>query len=132
MSAPWQAIKARLVADGQMSDQGVTRTPKQRHCRDCGRVVIAAITDLGFEVAVEPSATTTFGELTALMNGGETYALLDHGEMVWRSQHRIAYASPDKERTHAMHECGKAPPERNSLFEIKAKPRTEYTDTIPF
>lgn len=132
MSAPWQAIKARLVADGQMSDQGVTRTPKARHCRDCGRSVIAAITDLGFEIAVEPMATTPAGEFTALMNGGETYALLDHGEMVWRSQHRIAYATPNKERTHAMHECEKAPPEKNPIFGQKAKPVTVETDNPPF
>ena len=124
-------VRQHLINDGVLTEQNVTRTPKQRHCRDCGRVVIAAITDLGFEVAVEPSATTTLGELTTLMNGGETYAQVA-GQLVWRSSHRINYRSPDEEQTHAMHECGKAPPEKNPLFEVKANPRTEYTDTIPF
>lgn len=124
-------VRQHLINDGVLTEQNVTRTPRQRHCRHCGRVVIAAITDLGFEIAVEPMATTPAGELTALMNGGETYALLDHGELVWRSQHRIAYATPNKERTHAMHECGKAPPETNPLFIRKAKARVDYDD-IPF
>lgn len=114
-------IRQHLINDGAITEQNVTRTPKQRHCAGCGRVVIAAITDTGFEIAVEPHPTTTAGELDVLMAGGETFALLDHGEMVWRSQHRINYASPDKERTHARHECGKAPPEINPTFAVKAR-----------
>ena len=125
-------VRQHLISEGVLTEQNVTRTPKPRHCRDCGRSVIAAITDLGFEVAVEPAPTTPAGELDVLMNGGETYALLDHGELVWRSQHRIAYATPNKERTHAMHECGKAPPEKNPIFGQKAKPVTVETDNPPF
>lgn len=132
MSAPWQAIKARLIADGQMSEQDVTRTPKARHCRDCGRSVIAAITDLGFEVAVEPTPTTPAGELDVLMRGGETYALLEHGELVWRSRHRIAYRDADQEPTHAGHLCGKAPPEVNPNHRPRAKPRTNFDGPIPY
>lgn len=125
MSAPWQAIKARLVEDGAMTEQQVTRTPKARHCRDCGRSVIAAITDLGFEIAVEPTPTTPAGELNTLINGGMTFAILDHGEMVWRDQRRIKYRDANKEPTHAKHQCGKAPPEKNPTF-MKRKARTNF------
>ena len=124
-------VRQHLISEGVLTEQNVTRTPKPRHCRDCGRVVIAAITDLGFEVSVEPYPTTTAGELDVLMGGGETFALLDHGEMVWRSQHRIGYASPDKERTHARHECGKAPPERNPTSTVKAR-RIDFDGPITY
>ena len=132
MSAPWQAIKARLVEDGAMTEQQVTRTPKARHCRDCGRSVIAAITDLGFEIAVEPGATTPAGELDTLLSGGMTFAVLDHGELVWRDQRRIKYRDANNEPTHARHECGKAPPEKNPIFGQKIKPAIVETDTPPF
>ena len=131
MSAPWQAIKARLVEDGAMTEQQVTRTPKARHCRDCGRSVIAAITDLGFEVAVEPSATTPAGELDTLLSGGMTFAILDHGEMVWRDQRRIKYRDANKEPTHAKHQCGINPPENNPLH-AKRNTRIDFDGPIPF
>lgn len=131
MATPWHVIKDRLVADGAMTEQHVTRTPKPRHCRDCGRAVIAAITDLGFEITVEPNPTTPEGELTTLMNGGMTFALLDHGEMVWRSRHRIKYRDANNERAHAKHECGKAPPEKNPAF-MKRKARTSFDGPPPF
>lgn len=123
MSAPWRVIQERLVADGAMTEQQVTRTPKARHCRDCGRSVIAAITDLGFEVSVEPTPTTPAGELDVLMRGGTTYALLEHGELVWRSRHRIAYRDANHEPTHAGHRCSDRPPEHNARF----APRTKRT-----
>lgn len=124
-------VRQHLISEGVLTEQNVTRTPKPRHCRDCGRVVIAAITDLGFEVAVEPSATAPAGELATLLSGGETYALLDHGEMVWRDQRRITYRNADRERTHARHECGKGPPEVNPLF-VEMRTRTNFDGPIPF
>lgn len=124
-------VRQHLISEGVLTEQNVTRTPKQRHCRDCGRVVIAAITDLGFEVAVEPFPTTPAGELQVLMGGGETYWVADHGEMVWRSQHRISYRNANEECTHARHECGKSPPETNPLFR-KARTRTTFDGPIPY
>lgn len=132
MSAPWQRVKDQLVLDGTMTEQNVTRTPKPRHCRHCGRAVIAAITDAGFEIAVEPTPTTPAGELHTLINGGKTFAILDHAEMVWRDIHRITYRDANKERTHAMHECEKRAPEINPIF-AKAKTRIHpHTEAIPF
>ena len=131
MTTPWHVIKDQLIADGAMTEQHVTRTPKPRHCRDCGRAVIAAITDLGFEITVEPTPTTPAGELSALMNGGQTFAILDHGEMVWRSMHRIKYRDANKERAHAKHQCGINPPEINTLF-TKKNTRIDYDGPIPF
>lgn len=132
MSTQWQRVKDHLIADGAMSEQGVTHTPKPRHCRHCGRAVIAAITDLGFEVAVEPTPTTPAGELGELMAGGQTYAIV-YGQMVWRNSHRIQYRDANNETTHAMHQCGKAPPETHPAFLAK-KARTEWRegDPIPF
>ena len=95
---------------------------------DAGR--IAAITDAGFEITVEPSATTPAGELSVLMNGGMTFALLDHGEMVWRSKHRIKYRDANNERVHAKHECDKRAPENNPLF-VKGNTRTTDYDVPP-
>ena len=132
MTTPWKVIKDRLVAEGDMTERNVTRTPKPRICRSCGRNVIAAITDCGFEVAVDPEPTTATGELATLLAGGETYALLDHGEMVWRDPRRIAYATPDRERTHARHRCGKAPPEVNPVHAPKQRRRAVPDNQIPF
>lgn len=132
MSAPWQVIKDRLVAEGDMTERNVTRTPKPRVCRSCGRDVIAAITDSGFEVAVEATATTVLGELQTIATSGETYALLDHGEMVRRTQHRIAYRSADEERTHAKHRCGRPPPEASTRFTTATKRRTTFDGPIPY
>lgn len=131
MTTPWQRVKDQLVLDGTMTEQNVTRTPRARHCATCGRVVLAAITDAGFEVAVEPTPTTPAGELSVLMGGGETFALLPHGEMVWRSQHRIAWADANSETTHAMHQCGKPPPEINPAF-VKARTRIDFDQPPPF
>lgn len=128
---PWHVIKDRLVADGTMTEQSVTRTPKPRHCRHCGRAVIAAITDAGFEVAVEPTPTTPAGEFAVLYQGGRTYALLEHGEMVWRSIHRIQFHDANNEPTHAMHECDKAAPEINPLF-IRRRIQIDFDGPIPF
>ena len=115
-----------------MTEQHVTRTPKPRHCRDCGRAVIAAITDLGFEITVEPNPTTPAGELATLINGGQTFAILDHGEMVWRDQRRIKYRDANKERAHAKHQCDKAPPENNPLHTKKKAHTTDYDGPPPY
>lgn len=130
MSAPWHVIKDRLIADGAMTEQQVTHTPKPRHCRKCGRAVIAAITDLGFQIAVEPTPTTPRGELHVLMAGGRTFAIIAN-TMIWRDQYRIAFHDANTETTHAMHQCGKAPPETNPLFTQK-NARPEYPDKPPF
>lgn len=132
MTTPWKIIKDRLVADGTMTERNATRTPKPRVCRSCGRDVIAAITDLGFEVAVDPTPTTTLGELAVLATGGETYALLPWGEMVWRTQHRIAWATPDTEATHARHDCGRAPPEPHPGHQHPAKKRPTFDGPPPY
>lgn len=132
MTAPWKVIKDRLVAEGDMTERDVTRIPKPRVCRSCGRDVIAAITDLGFEVAVEPTPTTALGELRTLAEGGATYALLPWGEMVRRSQHRIAWATPDTEPTHAQHDCGRSPPEIHPNHRPRAQSRTNFDGRPPF
>lgn len=131
MTTPWRVIQDRLVADGAMSEQGVTRTPKARHCAGCGRVVIAAITDCGFEVAVDPYPLTPRGELEAAIADVDIFAVLDHGEMVRRDKHRIAFKDANNESAHPCHECG-----RGILFEAHPMPekrkRDEHGDEIPF
>lgn len=130
MTTPWRVIQEHLINDGVMTEQGVTRTPKPRHCRDCGAAVIAAITDLGLEVAVHPTPTTPGGELGALMAGSATYALLDHGEMVHRDQYRIAKRNADQECTYIQHVCGMPQPERNTHF-IKEKHEIDSDNAAP-
>ncbi|WP_346007273.1 hypothetical protein [Janibacter terrae] len=131
MTAPWQRVREHLINDGVMTEQNVTRTPKPRHCLHCGRAVIAAITDLGFEVAVEPTPTTPLGELHVLLAGGATYTLLPWGEMVHRDKRRITHRDANNERVHAQHQCGNAPPEINPLFPAK-RIHIEFPDQPPF
>lgn len=133
MTTPWRVIQQSLINQGVMTEQGVTRTPRQRHCSGCGRVVVAAITDLGFEVAVDPLPLTIEGELDALVAGRETYALLDHGELVWRNHHRITFRSADEEQAHALHECDRSQqPEVNEKFLPKKKAETRDAESIPY
>lgn len=132
MTIPWSVTRDHLIADGTMTEQGVTRTPKPRHCRHCGRAVIAAITVDGFEVAVEPFPTTIAGELHTLMAGGQTYALLPDA-MILRSWWRIKGADANSETVHAKHECGKAPPEIHPAYKAKnAANEWREGDPIPF
>lgn len=135
MAAPWERVRESLIQNGAMTEQNVTHAPKPRHCANCGRAVIAAITDMGDEIAVEPTPTTPHGELTTHLTGGATYALLPWGEMVRRDQYRIAHRDANNEQTHAQHQCGKAPPEIHPAYVEKQKARKERTtDTneIPF
>ena len=132
MSTPWKRVRDHLVNDGAMTEQGVTRTPNPRHCRDCGRAVIAAIDANGFETAVEPTPTTPAGELGVLLAGGRTYALI-HGGMHYRNARRIEYHDANSENVHAMHQCGKPPPETHPEFlEKKKKREWQEGDPIPF
>lgn len=132
MTTPWQRVRDRLIAEGAMTEQQVTHTPKPRHCRHCGRAVIAAITDIGFEIAVEPTPTTPRGELHVLMAGGRTFAIIAN-TMIWRDQYRIAFHDANTETVHAMHQCGIFPPETHPSHTAK-KARVEWQegDPIPF
>lgn len=132
MTTPWRVIKDQLIADGAMDEQHVTRTPKARHCRHCGRAVIAAITDDGFTVAVEPTPTTPAGELHTLMNGGKTFTVKTDA-VILRTWWRIKSADANSEPVHAKHQCDKAPPEIHpSHTAKKAIKEWREGDPIPF
>lgn len=105
--APRQRVLDHLIADGTITEQGVTRTARSRHCRTCRRVVLAAITDLGFEIALDPPALTPLGELQAQAAGVHTYAVLPWGEMVRRTIGRITRRNAADEECHAQHECSR-------------------------
>ncbi|WP_191565147.1 hypothetical protein [Janibacter melonis] len=103
--APRQRVLDHLIADGTITEQGVTRTARNRHCRSCRRIVLAAITDLGIEIALDPPALTPLGELQAHTAGVHTYAVLPWGEMVRRTPSRITHRDAAHEESHAQHEC---------------------------
>lgn len=128
MSDDWQRVKRTLIAKGLMDHQGVTATPKARHCRRCGAAVIAAIDDDGLTTAVDPHPTTVAGELAALLAGIRTYTHIPGYRLLHRRAGRIRMNDPDEYDVLIGHRCRNPPPPINPNRE---RPRKEYDDDAP-
>lgn len=120
-------IQDVLIANGVMTEQRVTRTPRVRRCAHCRATVIAAIDDLGFTATTDPEELTPYGELQAAMTGKKTWAK-HHDSLSTRDAPFITSHPANTIVIHAEHKCGTSIPEHTPLN----KTRTEYPDTPPF
>lgn len=130
-TADWGRIKAHLQRQGLMDHQGVTTTPKARHCRRCGAAVTAAIDDLGLTTAAHPVPTTTAGELAALLAGLHTFTLMP-GRLIFRNARIIRKWSPDEYDVLVQHRCGMPIPPANPLRMTTRRKECDPNAPIPF
>lgn len=107
-------VTRKLVADGTMTTDRVTTTPRVRHCRTCGVAVIAALADdgprtPGIRVHLDYRPLTPLGELQALVLGLTTYHVTA-GSVAWRDPITIARRPADRSVVHHRHVCQPLPP----------------------
>lgn len=105
-------LKRALIAKSVITETGLTRKARTRHCR-CGLAVIACIDDLGLDAIAWPTPTTTLGELVAALAGLRTWHHAASSEaLIARGPHTIRAKPADTVRVLVQHRCGDPPPER--------------------
>lgn len=109
----WLADK--LIDDGTMTSDRVTKHAKPRRCPDCHLFTLIGLDEFPHRVAVDPQPTTSAGELFALLTGRRTFAL-DCGELYERTAGRLAYRPADTTPVYASHQCGSPPLPVNEKF----------------
>lgn len=108
-SAPaW--LQQHLIAEGHVTETGLTRNPKPRNCRRCGQRLLAAIDRNGFDALTWADPTTPAGELGAILTGRQTWQVNVYGGMSPRMHYAIAANSADRVAVHVEHRCGDPPP----------------------
>lgn len=128
----WRVIQNHLRAEGLMSDTGLTRKPRHRHCKQgCGLILLAGMDDLGRDTWCWPHPTTVPGELAALMGGERTLTICD-GELVCRDVRRIGWKDADREATYVTHTCGATPPPVNEMHVKKVRHQLPVNAPAPF
>lgn len=127
-----QRVTDHLIATGTMTEQHVTRRPRLRHCGHCGLVVLAAISDAGFTIAVWPWPTTAYGELDALMRALPTYTHHSDDGLYRRDDFRIRGNNTDRVQVHVTHRCGDPPPPLNPAHAVVARERLPADALPPF
>ena len=131
-SASWQQVKAHLLGEALMSETGVLRKPRMRHCRrGCGLVLFAGLDDMGLEAWCWPHPTTVPGELGALMAGLVTFGHVD-GELVRRCHRRITWRDADREAVYVQHRCADPPPPVSELHRRKTRKEIAPNSPPPF
>lgn len=115
MTAPtW--LRDHLIRAGHVTETGLTRRAKIRHCARCGHAVLAGLDNYtgALEVAADPIPLSALGEAMALVAGHRTFALhQEAGSWVLdrRDDEHIAH-HPAGTRTHEdvvpSHVCGAA------------------------
>ena len=120
-----QRVRAHLIGEGIITEQGLTRTPKHRRCPTCREIIYGAIDDLGLDALASAWPVTVAAELAAHMAGRRTWSHVA-GQLVARYWDRIETRSANDEPVHVAHTCGIPPPETNTLW-MKAPP-PEYTN----
>ncbi len=121
-------LRRKLIDDGTMTEDGVTKRARQRH-HVCGMLVLAGIDDLSIEAIADPWPVTVADELAALLAGRCTWTLIGE-EMVYRAAHRIRYRNADEEPAYVEHICGVRAYPQNPRHK---KPRTRArSDNPPF
>ena len=116
-------IQRALIADGTITETGLTHTPQPRTCPHCGHRTLTAIDDLGTDATTWAWPTTTIGELTALLTGLRTWHRNTHGELTARGPHTITAKPANRYDVHTQHRCDDPPP--------PAKPTPPPATTTP-
>jgi hypothetical protein len=137
MTAPWDRVKAGLVAAGVMDERGNTRRARARICQRChAKVIVGFDADRAATLAIaEPTPLTALGEVLALVAGRQTWALEDRGrmELNYRDAWRIS-STPAESRPTALvlpeHRCGDSSLEPFAAANTLTKP-TAATLTAP-
>lgn len=124
-------LRAHLIAEGHITETGLTRTPRFRHCqRGCGLLLLGAINDFGTDTWLDPYPVTVPAELAALMAGRRTYAVIER-ELVQRDAWRISHRDADREPAWVEHRCG-SPPFPINYRHVKKARKADYSGPPPF
>jgi hypothetical protein len=124
-------VKRHLINEGHLSETGLTRHPRYRHCqRGCGLLLLAAINDFGQDAWLDPYPVTVAAELQALMAGRTSYTVIER-ELVSRDAWRIRGRNADREPAWVEHRCG-IPPFEINYRHVKKAIRPDYSQPPPF
>lgn len=129
--APW--LQDKLIHDGVLTHDKVTRKPQQRTCPTCRVRVLVAIEHLATTtVTVDATPTTTKGELDALLTGRSTFAVFDRESIERRFDFDITDIDADKAgNIHPEHQCNAPPLPVHPGYSPPRTPGT-YPQQIPF
>lgn len=115
MTAPtW--LRDHLIRAGHMTETGLTRRAKIRHCARCGLAVLSGLDNYtgALEAAADPIPLSPLGEAMALIAGHRTFGLHQEGG-TWvldrRDPDDIAHypaGTRDREDVVPSHVCGTA------------------------
>ena len=117
----------RLIRDGVMTADRVTKHAKPRRCPTCHLFTLVGLDETRWRVVVDPMPTTTAGEAFALLCGRGSYAL-DGDELYERTARRLVHRRADLNPVFVTHECHSPPLPINEKF-IPAPPAA--TEGVP-
>lgn len=124
----------KLVNEGVMTEDKVTRTAQHRRCTTCRARILAAIA-YGMRVDVDPTPLNPEGELLALIAGRTTYRYAG-GELAWRAPADIRTQPAGASRTGDVvpeHRCGSPPLPTGPGINLRTeKARPDYSGNPPF
>lgn len=129
------ALLAMLEAQGHIDENRISRKPRRRNCRKCGRPTIAAITELGITTHLDPNRLTAEGEFLASLAGQPTFEIYGPGqgvEVLFRFSDRRARAPDDTQRIHAPHVCAFVIPAALTLPPLAAPSRPGPSELPPY
>ncbi|HEU5084459.1 MAG TPA: hypothetical protein VFU14_14040 [Acidimicrobiales bacterium] len=76
-TTPWHIVRDRLIRDGHLTENGVTRAAQPRGCRHCHTPVLVGLDGdvAAVEATVDPTPLSTLGEALAVLTGRRLYTL---------------------------------------------------------
>lgn len=109
-------LETKLIHNGVMTSDRVTKHAKPRHCPTCGLITLVGLDDLlPKTIHADLLPTTTTGEAHALLTGKRTFGN-DNGQLYERRAGQITLHPADNWRTHTEHQCGTPPLPINTQF----------------
>lgn len=126
-------LQRHLLIEGVLSETGLTKKARYRHCpRGCGLLLLAAIDLNGCDAWTWPWPTTPWGEYVAKTAGLHTWHRAVAGEgLVYRSAQTITAKPAHTVSVHVQHRCADPPPEIRKM-PAKKRPTTNSDDPPPF